>query len=245
MKQLIRIRNLVGYLILGAVAGYGAYIYGKDFGEKYIAITKVALFKTIKKTVDQVQAEAKKAVGRAKSQAKQSIRNLKSSAYASRDALKNSAKQSGKDLVSQGKGMLNVGNLFGLATGKKSVKDIKNEAKEKVKAQEKKLRNKVKSEEDRLKKTVKAEEDRLKAQLGKIVDVDAIERQVKADVISATTYAVKKHWDLLLITIISLFVLIGSIFLIVKNIILFVFILLGKTTLGSAKLVGKTVKKKK
>lgn len=223
MKQLIRIRNLIGYAILGAVAGYGTYTYGKDFGEKYVAITKVALFKTIKKTVDHVQNEAKKAVGRARSQARQSVRNLR-----------NSAKQSGKDLVSQGGGMLNVGNIFSLATGKKSFKDIKNEAKQKVKNQENVLKGKL-----------KAEEDRLKAQLKNVFDVKAVERQIKADVISAGTYAVKKHWDLLLIAIISLFVLIGSIFLIVKNVILFVLILLGKTTIGSAKLVGKAVKKKK
>ncbi|MBN1783948.1 MAG: hypothetical protein JW812_03200 [Alphaproteobacteria bacterium] len=240
-----RLRNLIGYLILGAIAAYGTYYFGNDFGQKYVAITKSALLKTVKKTVDHVQEEAKRAVGRAQSQAKQSVLNIKNAARDSRDALKNSAKKSGQDLVSGGKGMFNVGNIVGLATGQKSVKDIEAEAKAKAKAEEDKLRNAAKSQEDVLKAKVKAEEDRLKAELKKVVNLDALEAQIKNDVLSATTYAIKKHWDILLAAILSLFVLIGSVFLSVKNIILFILILLGKTTVGSVKLVSKGIKGKK
>lgn len=240
-----RLRNLIGYLILGAAAAYGTYHFGTDFGQKYIAITKSALLKTVKKTVDHVQNEAKRAVGRAQAQARQSVRNIKDAARGSRDALRSSAKQSGKDLVSGGKGMFNVGNVVGLVTGQKTTGDLKDEAKAKAKAEERKLRNEAKSQEDALKAKVKAEEDRLKAQLGKIIDVDAIEAQIKNDVISATTYAIKKHWDILLLAIISLFVLIGAVFLIVKNAILIVLITFGKTTIGSIKLVTRSKGKKK
>ena len=243
--MLIRLRNLLGYILLGAVAGYICYSTGYDFGQKYVAITKSALLRTLKKTVDHVQDEAKRAVGRAQSQARKSIRNIKNSAYQSKRNLVNSAKQSGKNLESAGKGMFSVGNVVGLVTGKKSVKDIENEAKGKVKAEEKNLRNKAKAEEDRLKAKVKAEEDRLKSQLGKLFDVKAVENAIKNDVISALKLAINLYWDLLLYAILSLFVLIACVYLIVKNVILIILITFGKTTIGSAKLVAKSVKKKK
>lgn len=241
--MLKRIRNLIGYILLGAVAAYGTYTYGQNFGEKYIAVTKSALLKTLSRTVDHVQNEAKRAVARAEDQAKQSLKNLKNATLASRDALKNSALQSGKDLEAQGKGMLNADNVFGLVTGKKSVKDIENDAKQKVKAQEAKLRNEAKNQEDALKNKLKEEEDRLKSEMKNVFDVTAVENAIKADVINALKLAIQLYLDILAITIISLFVLIACTYLIVKNIILIVLIAFGKTTLGSVKLVAKAVKK--
>ncbi|MBN2675939.1 MAG: hypothetical protein JXR30_01665 [Alphaproteobacteria bacterium] len=243
--MLIRLRNLLGYILLGAVAGYICYNTGYDFGQKYVAVTKSALLRTLKKTVDHVQDEAKRAVGRAQAQAKQSLQNLKNAANQSKTALVNSAKQSGKDLESAGKGMLNTGNIFGLVTGQKSIKDIEKEAKDKVKAEEKNLRNSAKAQEDVLKAKIKAEEDRLKAEMKNLFDVEAVENAIKNDVISALKLAVNLYWDLLLYAILSLFVLIACVYLIVKNVILIVLISLGKTTIGSAKLVAKSVKKKK
>ncbi len=208
--------NIAGYAIAAGVAGFITYTAGQSLAYKYVDITKTELVKVVIGAVDEVEAEAKKAVSKIKSDTKSSANLLKAE-----------AKQSGRDLEDNTKKTLQNG-LAGLLSGKKSLKDI-----------EKDVKAEVKKEESDLKTEVKKQEDSLKVSLKTSFDNEALENKIKAQLLTAMSTTFIRHWDLTVYTFLGLIGVLGSIYMLMKNVVLLLLGLLGKG------LVSVAEKKKK